>query len=179
MLTQSGAEILLDPAESCNKLQMALGVDWDNIDSQNSDNAQNRDKTGSKVYPRTVLDVTYSSKNLLFYDNGDDVDAKCVLVKAAGRRKPCAIVLAGSRIVPSAKLSASCPVHTVFERKKFTDMLKGDVLQKNLIFSSVSGAISFVTGYSKSGNDGWYDSNGVKLKDLSPDDLAEETTIRE
>lgn len=75
------------------------------------------------------------------------------------------VVFAGSII--SATTTKACPDSAIKNRTKYEKSIDENcTLTDDLLFSSPSGAASFVGGSALSGNELWKDKNGTKLKDI-------------
>lgn len=86
--------------------------------------------------------------------------------KAKGKRTSDGfVVLAGSTI--NATTTKACPDSAIKNRTKYEKSIDENyTLTDDLLFSSPSGAASFVGGSALSGNELWKDKNGTKLKDI-------------
>ena len=64
-------------------------------------------------------------------------------------------------------LEQACPESAIKNRTKYASFIdENHTLTDDLLFSSPSGAASFVGGSALSGNEQWKDKNGTKLKDI-------------
>ena len=100
------------------------------------------------------------TENMLFMNYGS--------AKAKGKRTSDGfVVLTGSTI--NATTTKACPDSAIKNRTKYEKSIDENyTLTDDLLFSSPSGAASFVGGSALSGNELWKDKNGTKLKDIDP-----------
>lgn len=85
--------------------------------------------------------------------------------KASGKRVSDGfVVLKGSSI--SEHTTKSCPDYVLQARNKNLDKIIDGVLIEDILFSSPSGAASFVFGGSANGNIEWKNAKGVTLKEI-------------
>lgn len=121
---------------------------------------------GYKVFEPLIARASESDSNSMVADNEPLLYFKTANAKASGKRTPEGfVVLAGSQVVMN--LSKSCPVSARKNRDKYSSFISSEGLIKtDLLFSSPSGAASFVGGSSLSGNLLWKDVSGKSLKDL-------------
>ena len=98
------------------------------------------------------------TENMLFMNYGS--------AKAKGKRTSDGfVVLTGSII--NAMTTKACPDSAIKNRTKYEKSIDENcTLTDDLLFSSPSGAASFVGGSALSGNELWKDKNGTKLKDI-------------
>lgn len=80
------------------------------------------------------------------------------------------VVKKGSRIAD--KLTRSCPEFSIKKRKQYREKIDANyILLEDILFSTPSGAASFVSGASANGNVEWKTADGTTLKDLDAREL--------
>ena len=90
-----------------------------------------------------------------YYLKRKDADAQGILTEEGF------IVLAGSKICEN--VTPSCPNGAINARKNNSENIDNNILNKDILFKSPSGAASFVTGTSANGNEVWKTADGVNL----------------
>lgn len=113
---------------------------------------------GYNVLEPTAQPEADDTENMLFMNYGS--------AKAKGKRTSDGfVVLTGSTI--NATTTKACPDSAIKSRTKYEKSIDENyTLTDDLLFSSPSGAASFVGGSALSGNELWKDKNGTKLKDI-------------
>ncbi|MCR5021736.1 GIY-YIG nuclease family protein [Ruminococcus sp.] len=117
---------------------------------QKVNSTDNREKTGKDIKDEKVL----------FYKTSS-LEASCAMT-AEGF-----VLLAGSKI--NDKIERSLPKGIIKRRKNYIEagyVDKNMRTSRDILFSSSTAALEFVTGYSISGNAGWKDINGSTLKEI-------------
>ncbi|MGM9959258.1 MAG: GIY-YIG nuclease family protein [Erysipelotrichaceae bacterium] len=86
-------------------------------------------------------------------------------INATGRITAEGFVVRKGSVIAS-NTTNSCPLNIIRKREEYSDKIKNNVLQEDILFASPSGAACFVTGASANGNGEWKNAEGVTLKEL-------------
>jgi len=113
---------------------------------------------GFNVLEPKTQPETDDTETMLFMNYGS--------AKAKGKRTSDWFVVFSGSII-NATTTKACPDSAIKNRTKYAAFIdENHTLTDDLLFSSPSGAASFVGGSALSGNEQWKDTNGKKLKDI-------------